>query len=284
MDNNNTLEKCNKIYEKYVKKNKINHAYLLETNIEDRISVAKQLVKKILELTDDNITVEKLYRNGDLKIIQTTSQYIKKEEITNLKEEFKTKSIYSDIRIYIIEEAEKLNSSSSNTLLKFLEEPEQNIIAILVTCNKDKVLNTIVSRCQNIRIFQKENYNVEKSEFYDKIFEFLLLFEEKKEKTVAYFYKYFKKETIDRKTINDILEAILYAYSDVIHDKTGIELDYYKEYQKEIKELSKYNSTFDIQSKIKVVTECIENMKYNPNAKLLVDKLIISMSGVDLNV
>ena len=58
-----------------------------------------------------------------MEIIKTEAQSIKKEEILQLKEKFKTKSVYNSKRIYIIEEAEKLNSSSANTLLKFLEEP-----------------------------------------------------------------------------------------------------------------------------------------------------------------
>ena len=37
---------------------------------------------------------------------------------------------------YIIKNAERLNPSSANTILKFLEEPEDNIIAILLTNNR----------------------------------------------------------------------------------------------------------------------------------------------------
>ena len=50
--------------------------------------------------------------------------------------------------IYIIDPAEKLNPASANTILKFLEEPPEGIVAILITENKYNVLETIVSRCQ----------------------------------------------------------------------------------------------------------------------------------------
>ena len=54
------------------------------------------------------------------------------------------------VLLFIIYNAEKLNTSSANTILKFLEEPEENIIAVLTTDNRYQVLDTILSRCQNL--------------------------------------------------------------------------------------------------------------------------------------
>ena len=77
---------------------------------------------------------------------------IQKEQVTNLKNEFKIKSAFNNKRIYIIKNAENLNKSSANTMLKFLEEPEDNIIALLITNNKTKVLETI-----SINIYKGKN-------------------------------------------------------------------------------------------------------------------------------
>ena len=55
-------------------------------------------------------------------------------------------------RIYIIKECDKMNLQTANSILKFLEEPADNIIAILMTNNISKLLETIVSRCQLIRL------------------------------------------------------------------------------------------------------------------------------------
>ena len=66
----------------------------------------------------------------------------------DLQEEFNNKSLLDNKRIYIIKEADKLNMSSANTILKFLEEPEDDIVAILVTNNRYSVIETILSRCQ----------------------------------------------------------------------------------------------------------------------------------------
>ena len=59
----------------------------------------------------------------------------------------------------VINDVELLNTSAANSILKFLEEPEENIIAILITSNRNLVINTIVSRCQVIRYYVKESFD-----------------------------------------------------------------------------------------------------------------------------
>lgn len=53
-------------------------------------------------------------------------------------------------QVYIIQSADKMNTSASNALLKFLEEPIPNRYAFLTTNNHSRMLDTIVSRCQMI--------------------------------------------------------------------------------------------------------------------------------------
>ena len=69
-----------------------------------------------------------------------------------LQKKFETKALESDKRVYIINYADKMNSSSANSILKFLEEPEPDIIAILIADNRYQLLDTIVSRCQLINL------------------------------------------------------------------------------------------------------------------------------------
>lgn len=54
-------------------------------------------------------------------------------------------------RIFIIEEADRLNPQSSNALLKTLEEPAPTSYLILITSRPASLLPTIRSRCQMIR-------------------------------------------------------------------------------------------------------------------------------------
>jgi DNA polymerase-3 subunit delta' len=62
-----------------------------------------------------------------------------------------TKPILSDRKVFVVSEAEKLNTASQNALLKVLEEPPHYCTIILLCTRMEKLLPTIRSRCQTIR-------------------------------------------------------------------------------------------------------------------------------------
>jgi DNA polymerase-3 subunit delta' len=62
------------------------------------------------------------------------------------------KTFESDFKIMIIWLPEKMHPSAANKLLKLIEEPPDRTLFILVSDDPDKVLPTILSRCQLIRI------------------------------------------------------------------------------------------------------------------------------------
>ncbi len=70
------------------------------------------------------------------------------DDIRQLKEAVHTVPYESPYKVYIIDEVHMLSKDAFNALLKTLEEPPQHVIFILATTEKDKVLDTIVSRCQ----------------------------------------------------------------------------------------------------------------------------------------
>ena len=55
-------------------------------------------------------------------------------------------------RIFIIQAAELLNISAANVLLKTLEEPPEQTVWILLATTSDRLLPTIVSRCQKLEL------------------------------------------------------------------------------------------------------------------------------------
>jgi len=278
----NNVDEFNKILDIYINPNKINHAYLIETNCNNRLNLAYQLVNRLLDLDKRNITIDDLYNNDDLLLIKTDNQIIKKEEIINLKEEFGTKSIYSGKRIYIIEEAEKLNNSSANTLLKFLEEPEDDIIAILVTSSKYNIIETILSRCQLIRYFSKNVIKPELPEYFEKVLDFVIKLDIEKEKTIAYINKYFDKDLFDRKIFKDILSNMLYIYYDVLQVMVGLDVVYCNGYEDRIIEYAKKTDFESLNKKIISVNNAINKLKYNANTKLVLDSMIIeSIGGIE---
>ena len=143
-----------------IKDNKLSHAYLIEvSNYDLDYKCVLDFVKTILcghnsffnENESKNCNVCKQVDENcyvDLKIIEPDGNFIKKQQLLDLKNEFQNKSLLGNKKIYIIKEAEKLNAASANTMLKFLEEPEDDIIAILLTSNRYKIIDTIISRCQ----------------------------------------------------------------------------------------------------------------------------------------
>ena len=83
-------------------------------------------------------------------LVQADGEQIKKDQIKNLILEFSRLSVEKGPRIYIIDEAERMNQDASNTLLKQMEEPLSDIYAVLLTTNSNALLKTIVSRAQLI--------------------------------------------------------------------------------------------------------------------------------------
>ena len=55
-------------------------------------------------------------------------------------------------RVFVICEAKKMTVHTSNALLKMLEEPEPNVLYILVATSEQDLLPTVASRCQKIRL------------------------------------------------------------------------------------------------------------------------------------
>lgn len=88
---------------------------------------------------------------ADMIYIDGTTTSIKKDDIIKLQEAFnKTGLEEKGKKIYILDHAENATPDALNSLLKFLEEPSNDMIAILIVEQMERVLPTIISRCQNI--------------------------------------------------------------------------------------------------------------------------------------
>lgn len=70
------------------------------------------------------------------------------DEIRQLKEKINYQPVKGRKKIYIIDEVHMLTKEAFNALLKTLEEPPEHVIFILATTEADKILPTIISRCQ----------------------------------------------------------------------------------------------------------------------------------------
>lgn len=139
------------------------HAYLFFGGSKDeKVSVAKKFAKLVLGA--DEIT-NRLIDSGEhanVITIKPDGKYIKKEQIVFLKIEIAKKSVENRSKIYIIEEADKMSLSATNSLLKFLEEPAPDVHIILISPSKEVLLPTIVSRTVNLgfRTLFQENVEI----------------------------------------------------------------------------------------------------------------------------
>jgi len=296
-----------------VKKNKTSHAYLFETrgyskSLDFAIAFAKYLLCPNHHLNKDDskdcliCTQIDLGIFPELKIIESDGNWIKKEQLLDLKEEFKKKSLNSDKKVYIINNAEKLNPSSSNSLLKFLEEPEENIIAILITNNKYQLLDTIISRCQIItlnnvitandtldiiaNILYNEDdkikeyiENSENLEKIDNIIKYVMYYEKNGfVKTYTNIQKLLKTYKYEK---DEIFEIIIQFYKDVLNYKLNRNIDVYKNKEKDLKIVSETNDIDKLVSKISLYIKIKENIKYNMNSNLILDKLLIGLGEIE---
>lgn len=263
--------------------NKISHAYMFE--LDDNIN-QEEFIKDIckiliLKKQEDQTNIATLIDNDNypnIKVVKPDGLWIKKEQILEVQSDFKKESFDNNRKIYIIEDATKLNKSSGNTLLKFLEEPEENITAILLTKNKHAVISTIMSRCININLIKKEYINIDCE---DLAYKFVETLEMHKEKSLPYLYLLLVKKEIERKEIISILETVQKIYIDFLHISNNVDRKYNYFVANSIE-----NIKFDINNdllvkKIEALNKNTDYLRYNVNVKTILDKIVIEVYGGD---
>lgn len=289
---------------KIIKSDKISHAYLIETNdcpygFDIAMSLSKSFLcqkKNNSHCSSCNICLNIDTNNyPDLKIIEADSKMIKKEQLLELQKEFSVKPLYGKYLIYIIKNAELLNRSSANTILKFLEEPSPNIIAILLTNNIYNCLDTIISRCQvlslikeekinnNIfkKIYEKTSPNEEFNLFVEKqiinIMEFYEKLEKDKTKLIAFYDVFSLTDKIDI-----LFDIGIKLYIDILNYKLKRKIEYFENNIDIIKNISNFNEFNDIIRKIEIINDFQKKSSYNVNKELFINNFIITFSGGNL--
>ncbi|MDD3383345.1 MAG: hypothetical protein WC123_01100 [Bacilli bacterium] len=90
---------------------------------------------------------------SDFILVDGSKATIKKEDVEYIQSAFsKTALENKGLKIYVIHMIEKATAGAINSLLKFLEDPTDDVVAILTTENINMVLDTIISRCQLLRL------------------------------------------------------------------------------------------------------------------------------------
>ncbi len=88
----------------------------------------------------------------DIHILETQAQFIRIDAIRNIQEQMTFKPLEGRRRLFVINDADKMNEQAANALLKTLEEPSADNIIILVTARPYWLPQTILSRCRHVRM------------------------------------------------------------------------------------------------------------------------------------
>lgn len=142
------LERLTKAYQS----NKLSHAYLFEGDDGQSMQqVAIDFTKLILCDQDNQCQLKvETFNHPDFMYISSEETTIKKDQVEQLVHHMNQLPIEGNYKVYIIESFEKLTVQGENSILKFLEEPPDNTIAILLTTKPEQILDTIHSRCQHV--------------------------------------------------------------------------------------------------------------------------------------
>lgn len=287
---------------------KIPHAFLLVGNNTDKplnflaMSLICDETLACTKCNDCRKVLENKY--GDIIKFNGKVMSIKKGDIELIQDTFKKSSLEGKVKIYIIENIEYSTKEAMNALLKMLEEPGEGIYALFTAKNINRVLPTILSRCQiidiksdskeviveelindnvpvdaaNILSFLTDNI-IEARELYDERFEFMQI-------QVINFIEdlYFKHNNLiintqtnllkkykERNDIKLFLNMLVLAMKDVFHVKHHQKILY----SKNIDLFRSIDvSVDDLIKQIELVLETIYVIESNANVPLLMDSLM----------
>ncbi len=269
-------EKFVSVIENIISFNKLSHAYIIEVNDYDsdyllvkafvKLILCMNNVKKVSELNCDKCEICRLVDEGnypDVLVVEPDGKEIKKGQLLDLQKEYNNKSMLDSNRVYIIKEADKLNLAAANSILKFLEEPEDNIVAILLTKNRYQIIDTILSRCQIIALKRKNPSNAD----FDKALTFIKYMLKNGELFVNY------KEILDnimpdKLVARQILEQVKLIFIDYL-EGNDVMID--------LSNVDKNN----VVTWVLILESEMKKLDYNVNYKLWLDSLYVKLIGGD---
>ncbi|MCQ2520589.1 MAG: DNA polymerase III subunit delta [Lachnospiraceae bacterium] len=215
-------------------------------------------------------------------------------------------------KIYIINEAEKMNVQAQNAILKTLEEPPEYTTILLLTTNLDELLPTIQSRCvvlamrpvrdKEVKKFLMEHEQIPdykadicvafargnigkakllaKNEEFDNIREDALhLMKYVKEMEISELIASVKKAQEYKLEINDYLDIITVWYRDILMFKATKDpntLIFHDEIQY-IRKVADLHSYEDIQDIIEALDKAKKRLTANVNFELTMELLFMTM-------
>ena len=268
---NKVQEKCNNIIKQF-NENINSHVFLIETNNKDKcLEDVKNIIKSVIN--SDEITSYQIDNESyiELSIIRNEGREIVTDQIKYLLEKLKTKPLLSKYLFYVILDSESLNAASSNKLLKTIEEPEEGIIGFLITSNLEKILPTVKSRCEIIKL----DYESEFADFNEDILDVCIKLINKLETaSLANFNIYKNNNKILEENYKEVIGTIIKIYNDALLNNKNAKID------NVLKLIKEKNTDYLLIKKSKYLNSIVPLNNSNMNKDLLLEKIYIDFKGM----
>lgn len=305
--NNNRISSKLKLFEQAIKNNRLSHLYLISGM---KGSGKKELALNVASilLQSDIDEIDKGHIN--LYLVEPKGQNIRVQQIEELQIEFSKTSLVRGYRVFILDQVERLNQSSANRLLKFLEEPvNKNTVGFLLAENIEQVIPTILSRSQIMHLSSQDEKELSvslKAQGVDDLTSELLpylnkdidqlmtMVEDEEIKVLINHFDSFTKALLEAENLWLYVDEHL---KDIIYNREQIKyflqflivfyLDLYKiKNNQEVSLLSlkeRYNGLKGINSeilqvKLEKTQELLHKINYNINVNMAFSQLIIEIS------
>ncbi|MEF8847087.1 MAG: DNA polymerase III subunit gamma/tau [Candidatus Paceibacterota bacterium] len=139
-----------------IEQDSISHAYLFtgprgtgKTTTARLLAKAVNCEEKGVEPCNECESCKEITKGNAVDLIEIdAASHRGIDEIRELREGIKFSPTKSQYKVFIIDESHQLTKAAANALLKTLEEPPEHAIFILATTEPQKMIPTIVSRCQ----------------------------------------------------------------------------------------------------------------------------------------
>lgn len=280
---------------------------------EDNLTSEKVLVMSALmlqyktyELFDENSAEFSRIAKGvdlDVKVYPKNNEKMLVADSNEIVAEAYVKPVNAQNKIFIIKNLDVSTEEAQNKLLKILEEPPKNVYFLISVKNESKVLPTIKSRCDKIKInplsleeisaickdelscilgggYIGKTLEYEQNENLKNLCSFAVsLFTELKgSKDVLKFSKRFAEE---KDSLNLILEVALLCIEDMLKIKCESEnLCSLKPFLREIKDVEPEFSVEALCEITKLVSSFLEKIEFNANFVVSIDNLLLKMLEV----
>ncbi|TXC84986.1 DNA polymerase III subunit delta' [Metabacillus litoralis] len=305
-----------------IEKERLAHAYLFEgkkgTGKKDvGILLAKSFLCEDLQDYEPCQNCKNCKRidsgnHPDVHIIEPDGLSIKKGQIQELQEEFSKSGVESSKKLYMIVHADKMTVNAANSLLKFLEEPNANTIAILLTEQYHKMLNTILSRCQLLsfhplqpKVLQetlKESgvspniaalvsqltndtdaaFELSKDDWFaqarTKVIKLYEVLVNRKGQAPLYIHTEWMSHFNDKEKQDTGLDLLLYLYKDILSVQVGNdEQVIFQDLMQLVKQHALQMTQRSVTEKITSILEAKKRLHANVNPQLLMEQLVLTL-------